>query len=90
MAARRIAEGRDVSDRYERVPPPKMAVAYRHEVVAQVSERLWCCFDQQLILYRPLPLPPLALSVRLSAWPQDALPKAAMLVTALNVCPLRT
>jgi hypothetical protein len=58
MAARRVAEGRDVSDRYERVPPPKMAVAYRNEVAAQVSERLLCCFDQQLILCRPPPLPP--------------------------------
>ncbi|OBW63913.1 MAG: Uncharacterized protein AUREO_060220 [Aureobasidium pullulans] len=37
LAARRIAEGRDISDRYERVPPPKMAVAYRHEVAAQAS-----------------------------------------------------
>ncbi|THW12789.1 hypothetical protein D6D24_06389 [Aureobasidium pullulans] len=37
MAARRVAEGRDVSDRYERVPPPEMAVAYRNEVAAQAS-----------------------------------------------------
>ncbi|THW69685.1 hypothetical protein D6D02_06710 [Aureobasidium pullulans] len=37
IAARRIAEGRDVSDRYERVPPPKMAVAYRNEVATRAS-----------------------------------------------------
>ncbi|TIA33660.1 hypothetical protein D6C78_07390 [Aureobasidium pullulans] len=37
MAARRVAEGRDVSDRYERVPPPEMAVAYRNEVAAQAE-----------------------------------------------------
>ncbi|THZ22929.1 hypothetical protein D6C91_03833 [Aureobasidium pullulans] len=38
MAARRIAEGRDASDRSERVPPPDLSVntpVYRNELPAQ-------------------------------------------------------
>ncbi|KAG2167812.1 hypothetical protein VTO58DRAFT_105452 [Aureobasidium pullulans] len=37
MAARRIAEGRNVSDHSERVPPPDMAIAYRNESPVQAS-----------------------------------------------------
>lgn len=31
MAARRVAEGRDASNRSKRVPPPDIAITYRNE-----------------------------------------------------------